>query len=297
MSLWKGKPVIVYAMPGSQFTFKVLAALTSRGIPHAVDFVPLQLAARETYLPSGGFLVPEVTIGPAGPAQAVVADSERILHWFDAHSLEDDRKLFPANTNVAAWSERANSQTLCGMVWYYGYVNDQGYANSMQKSFAKLILPSWLRSLGGASASNFVVDRLVASERQRYRGKVVAALSLDDESALADETAMRSTLVHELEFFQSLLVLPSATQPFLLQGATEPTAADFSLYAQLNRLVGTTPESGACDIVVDASLPALPVQEAARLRRLWEWHALMCANYPGHFKGKRVVSSSTTTGP
>jgi glutathione S-transferase len=293
MSLWKGKPVIVYAIPGSQFTFKVLAALESRKIPHAVDFVPLQLAAREKYLPSGGSLVPEVTIGPAGPAQAVVADSEGILHWFDEHSLEDDgAKFFPTNTHVAAWSERANSKTLCGMVWYYGYVNDQGYVNSMQKSFAKLILPSWLRSLGGASASNFVVDRLVASERQRYRGKVLEALSLDDESALVDEAAMRSALVQELEFFQSLLVLPSATQPFLLQGATEPTAADFSLYAQLNRLVGTTPDSGACDIVVDASLPALPVQEAVRLRRLWEWHALMCANYPGHFKGKRVVSSS-----
>jgi hypothetical protein len=291
--VWKGKPIVVYAMPGSQFTFKVLAALQSRQIPHFVDFSPLQFAARQKYLPSGGYLVPEVTIGGAkGGAtnRAIVSDSERILHWFDDHYLVgdslNDQKFFPT-AQVATWSERANSQTLCGMVWYYGYVNEQGYANSMQQSFAKLLLPSWLPLGNNSILRNFIVDRLVASERQRYRAKVVDALAVED-ALLDDEPAMRAKLVQELEFFQSLLVQPSTTQPFLWEGSSKsPTAADFSLYAQLNRLVGTT-TADACDIAVAASLPQLKADTTQSLQRLWEWHAFMCTHYPGHFKGKRV---------
>ena len=78
--------IVIYAIPGSQFTFKVLAALDARKIPHYVEFAPVALEARRKVLPSGGVMVPEMEVRLGDKIDAaVVPDSEAILHWLDDH--------------------------------------------------------------------------------------------------------------------------------------------------------------------------------------------------------------------
>ena len=71
---------------------------------------------------------------------------------------------------------------------------------------------------------------------------------------------IKSVLVEELEYFQSQL-----HGDYLVESAREPTAADFSVYVQLERLVGTMG-----DAHVYCSLPEL--LEIHELEPLWTWH-------------------------
>lgn len=260
-------PIIVYAMPGSQFTFKVLAALGAKKIPHYVEFVATQLEKRR--LPSGGTMVPEIKVGKGDDA-VIVSDSEKILHWLDENR---NTNFFP-NEKASELSIRASGSTLAALVWYYNWVDDKGYNESMRLSIAKLVLPSWICVLRGE-----LVDLLVASERQKYGQKVSETLGVND-TMLTDSDAMKKMLMDELNYFQSLL---SPDQSFLLAG-TEPTAADFSLYAQLERLVGA---GTASDVFVAPAMQELK-ENGSGLNRLWQWHDLMRERYPVKFKGKRV---------
>ena len=124
------RPIVIYSMPGSQFTAKVLAALQARNIEHYVCFVPLDLKKRSKLIPSGGTLVPEMQVGTGGDA-TIVSDSEAILHWLSDH--KEAAQFYPVMPACSEISIRASDKKLAGLVWYYNWVSDQGFDNSMRK--------------------------------------------------------------------------------------------------------------------------------------------------------------------
>jgi glutathione S-transferase len=266
----------IYVLPGSQYCAKVLAALDAEGIPHDVVSVAFDPKKRSEELPSGGRKVPEMKVVVAGGGNdqaTVVLDSEGILRWFD-----DNRgtKFFP---DVAAGelSTRAGDGILAGCVLYYNWVNSEGYSRSVRKSIKEQVLPQWLPFRGK------VTDVAVKSERTKFRQEVVKILQVKEEQ-LASEPFVRQMLVTELAFFQSHLTSPD--QPYLL--GDKPTAADFSVYAQLERLVGDTG-----DAQVFCSLPDL--LQTKELDRLWLWYNGMRKEHPIHFHGKDPQPSPSSS--
>ena len=205
----------------------------------------------------------------------VVTGSETILHWVEDHLLDDTSKLFP-NKLASELSVRASDHKLAGFVWYYNWVDPLGYAKSIRQA-VRNAMPWWLNFL----LPDWLLDSQLKSEKTKFRGQASRAIGVDDAD-LDDEPRMRSILIEELKFFQSQLADPD--QPFLVPGTTQPTAADFSVYPQLERLVG-----GGADSPYDVSLePAVPeLKEDASLERLWTWHAKMQETCPVQFKGKK----------
>ena len=94
--------------------------------------------------------------------------------------------------------------------------------------------------------------------------------------------AVRERLVEELEYCQTTLAAGS----FLL-GEAVPTAADFTLYAMLERLCG---DMG--DVRLPNALPDL-LDEAPSLTRLREWWEGMRASVPVRFKGNLKCSQKS----
>jgi len=273
--------IVIYVIPGSQFSFKVLSALDARKIPHYVEFVPTAPEARRKILPSGGTLVPEMRVGTATDIQAVVPDSEAILHWLDDHRHTN---FFP-NEQASELSLRASTKGLAGLVWYYNWINKDGYKASIQKSLAALLLPSWI-----PFGREWIVDCVVAvgKQREKHAALVMKALEID-ETTMQDESHMNQMLMNELNYFQSLFQQRSSSeQPYLLANSKEPTAVDFSVFAQLQRLVGA---GTASDVSVFPVLPNLLKDNEDEFGRLREWYDMMCEQFPVKYKGKRIPSN------
>jgi glutathione S-transferase len=272
--------IIIYAIPGSQFVFKVLAALQSRNIPHYIKDVPIDISARKKVLPSGGILVPELQVGLTKTDRIVVSDSEKILHWFDDNM---NTNFYLNNTpNVCELSERASTKTLAAMVWYYNWVNDTGYKNSMQRTITKNLIPSYIFCF-----REYLVDLAVISMRTKHRSLVISTLELQDaEVQLKDEQGMYDTLVTELKFFQELL--QSDDQQYMITNIDQPCAIDFSVYAQVERLIGN-----GGDVEIFAAIPELETNHP-ELARLWKWYKHMKETIPVQFKGKRLPKEINT---
>ena len=132
--------------------------------------------------------------------------------------------------------------------------------------------PSWLCCLRGV-----VVARLVAPARRNFAAAAKEQLAYGGREVPQGAQAVRERLVEELEYCQTTL----AADSFLL-GEAVPTAADFTLYAMLERLCG---DMG--DVRLPNALPDL-LDEAPSLTRLREWWEGMRASVPVRFKGKRT---------
>lgn len=220
--------MIIYAIPGSQFVFKVLAAFESRGIPHYVHFVSgTDEKERKRILPSGLPTVPELQIGLTKEDRIIVSDSENILHYMND---DYDAELYPTD-ECSKLSERASDHTLAGMVWYYNWVNQKGYENSMQKTIANTIFPTWL------PFRTHIIDIPLKSFREKHRKLAINAIGLTgDEKVLDDEQVMRKKLIEELLFFQKLF--KDDKQTYMIPNEKGyPSAVDFSVYAQVERLI------------------------------------------------------------
>jgi glutathione S-transferase len=276
----------VYVLVGSQYCAKVLAALDWARIPHRVVAVSLDPKRRSEELPSGGRKVPEMKVvrgGGGGSGSgceeeetvAIVQDSEGILRWFDENW---GTAFFPEPKAARArmLSSRAGDGALAGSVLYYNWVNPEGYARSVRKSIKDQALPNWL-PLKGA-----VTDLAVKGERAKFRQEAAKMLRLREDQ-LSDESFVRQLLVMELRFFQSHLLAPDQT--YLL--GPEPTAADFSAYAQLERLVGDTGDAN-----LFCSLPEL--LQDKELDRLWTWYRHMRQHHPIVFRGKEGTPPTST---
>jgi glutathione S-transferase len=261
-------PIVIYAMPGSQYVCKVLSALTARKIDHFVKLVPLDEKTRMKVIPSGGYLVPELKVGE-GEDAVIISDSEKILKWFDDNY---DTKFYPIE-KASELSTRVDT-IVAGSVWYYNWVYDETYASTI-RALVGNHLPSFIFLF-----RNQIIDMILASKRKAFEGKVVKALSIE-EADLQDERKIRKLLVEELKFFQSLLTKPSSEQPFLLPGK-EATAPDFALYAQMERLVGA---GTASDVDFPPAIQEVK-EQGSGLERLWEWHDNMQKSFPVQYKDK-----------
>jgi glutathione S-transferase len=267
-------PIVIYALPGSQYVCKVLSALTARKIDHFVKLVPVDETARKQMIPSGGHLVPELKVGE-GEDALIISDSENILEWFDDNY---DTKFYPVE-KASELSTRVD-KIVAGSVWYYNWVYDETYASTIRAKFVKL-LPAFIFLF-----RNQIMDMILASKRKAFEGKVAKALSIE-EADLQDEPKIRTLLVEELKFFQSLLTKPSSEQPFLLPGK-EGTAPDFALYAQMERLVGA---GTASDFNFPPAIQEVK-EQGSGLERLWEWHDNMQKSFPVQYKGKSPPESN-----
>jgi glutathione S-transferase len=300
------QPIIIYAILGSQYVFKVLAALQAYRVePHYVHFVPTNEAERAKVIPSGGLLVPEMQIVLGGKEEnnnrtIIVSDSEAILEYLCEQGILPSQHLYPTNNNDAARqvSKRASTGSLAAMVWYYNWVEPNGYTRSMRRQIGTKVLP-WFVPL-------FVLDFMVKSVRTKMEGQVLNILSSplpnnnnnnNNNNAnapinLKDEPAMRQILKEELQYFESLL--ETDEQPFLIQGTTEPSAADFSTYSLMERLVGSVLDDEdnnpiiSSDYPIFPSVPEIKTENSFQLDRLWKWHDRMRTNYKVQFKGRRV---------
>ena len=187
-----------------------------------------------------------------------------------------DTKFFPTD-QASELSLRASNKILAGAVWYFNWVDEEGYCRSMKRSMAKAFLPAFVpEAIGGFTANLFL-----GSVRPKYRQLAMEAMSVD-ETTLQDRTKIRSILVEELQYFQSFL--QSDDQPYLL--GNESTAVDFSVYAQVERLVGDMGDGN-----VFPSIPEFK-EETPELARFWKWHDAMRENHPIKFKGKRPPAGS-----
>lgn len=279
-TIQQGK-ILIYAMSGSQFVAKVLAALEHRKIPHFVELVPVfDTKARIKALPTtdGNAKVPVMQVfveGEKGSSDnVIIADSESILEWLDQHR---EAKLYP-NELASEVSKRASDGKLAASVWYYNWVNDQGYHASIRRTIAEGIFPSFLTFLAPT------LDLMVGSTRKGMKKKVAKVFG---EDTVNDSNKMENITIDELKYFQSLLEKPHTEQPYMIPGTSMPTAPDFSIYVQLGRLWG---HDGAMDKDIHAARPDLRTRP--ELQRLAEWHANMCQSCPIHFMGKRYKPES-----
>ena len=89
---------------------------------------------------------------------------------------------------------------------------------------------------------------------------------------------MYEKLVEELKYFQAHF--KTSEQKYFLE-TNEPTAVDFSVYAQMARLLA----GGTNDYEIPASVPSL--LEESSLERILQWYKQMREEIFVHFKGKR----------
>jgi glutathione S-transferase len=266
------EPIVIYAIAGSQFVFKALAALQNSEVPHYVTFVPVGMDARKKAMPSGGYMVPEMKIG-TGEKATVISDSEKILHWIDD---KYNAGLFPTK-EASALSERASDNTLAATVWYYNNVDPTGYRRSIQPA-VRNAFPWFIPN----PIANGLINKLMKSQVEGKRKAILEAIPGADEALLNDEPSMRRKMIEELQFFQALLKTPD--QKYLLDTEV-PTAVDFSVYSQAARLVA----GGTNDSEIPACCPEL--LEDSSLTRLWQWYGLMKEENFVKFKGKRAPKS------
>jgi hypothetical protein len=170
-------------------------------------------------------------------------------------------------------SQRASDGILAASVFYYNWVDPKGHEASMRRVFGAKV-PFYVPW--------FVLDYILSSTKAKHRQSV---LNIIKDVDIDNEPAMRATLVSELDYFNSLL--KSDQQLYLMDGAVEPSAADFSIYALLERLVGSVQEP-ASDVSSYPAIPELVDDTKDSLARLWQWHRRMRTNFKVSFKGHRV---------
>lgn len=269
------KPLIIYALPGSQYVFKVLAPLQGYQIDHFVHFVPFSNEKeRQKVLPSGGTLVPELQHGlPGHPDTKIVTDSEAILEYLCQQGILPD--LYPT-PETHALSKRISDGTIAAMVWYYNWVDWDGHARSLRHSIGTSPSVPWF-------VPWFVLDYLMRPTCQKHRKLVQSVLP---QAQLDNEPSMRALLKDELVYLNGLFL--SENQPYLIPSAKEPTAADFSLLALMERLVGGTVEPVSSDYATPPSIPSIRTENEESLARLWNWHDRMRTQYAVQFQGRRA---------
>lgn len=188
------------------------------------------------------------------------------------------------NELASQLSVRASDNKLAASVWYYNWVDQSGYERIIRKA-ARRVLPWWLRRV----VPNFLLDIPLASERSKFRQKTCQAIGVvnNNDKELDNEPKIRQILVDELQFFQSHLQT-TANQCYLVPGTSQPTAADFSVYVQLERLVGGGSDgTGAYDVALEPALPQLLQEKSLQL--LWGWHKRMQDRAPYSFAVKSLL--------
>lgn len=248
----------LFIFEGSQFCAKVIAALDSRKLSYTTVDVPFtSRAARRKVLPSGGHMVPEMTID-----SEVIPDSTAILKRIDELCVDKYEPLFPSEQ--VAEAEQHISETINALVLYFNHVSDDGWHRTIRAKLASFF-PPILR--------NFIpYALLMKSARENFRVKVSASLSVSpDGDRDLNDGQMTKRLVYELARYEDVLEKKPADASLYLYNTSLPSAADCSLYAMMMRFVSDKS-------VLPPALPDLWKEDG--LKNLQSWYDKMEKEHP-----------------
>ena len=219
-------------------------------------------------LPSGGYLVPELTVAQPDGSEKVIPDSSAILRELDSLLPSSAESFF--GDNAISEAEKHASTTINAFVLYFNHVSDDGWRRSIrQKAFSSVPFP--IRYLIPYGA-------LLGSVRARFREQVMREVGVEEDGL--NDDAMRGKLVAELERYEE--ALKKSTSKYLY-GTSSPSAADVSLYGMVARFVGNmgTAELPPC-------LPDL-FEKGEGLKNLESWYKVMEKDLP--FVWKRSLEA------
>lgn len=248
----------LFVLDGSQFCTKVLTALDSRKIPCTLVKVSLRTATRRKQLPTqdDNTQVPVLRASSAEPDGDVelIQGSAAILQYFDDHGLAGD-KYFP--DDKVRRLDKHVSTVINAYVLYFNWIDEDGFRRSIGTA-AQSAIPWPLNKI--ISASWFL-----GGPRGSFVPQVKEELGIAAAQDLPDRDEMVNRLTDELRKIQDENL--ANPEPYLF-GCSTPNAADFSLFAMTNRLVGY-----GGDVRLPPSLPSL--WQDPGLKRLEQWYQLM----------------------
>jgi len=270
LSLPPGTEIVVYVafspLPESTECAKVIAALDSRRIEYSLEVVPTDFTQRKRVLPRSGIAVPVLVLNRK--IDSPVQGSDAILRHLDEQLTLDATERFFSEDGKTYQQQRMQCQMInkvLGMyVKYFSWVHE----SSSRKS-----LPRETSCFGCCSARQMPselepVRQSISIEVRRDLLRVHPSLAMDSEGVGG---TIRDALVALLVELTSVLALDTPCQL--------PGAAHFSLYVQLERLIGS---------LGDANLPScMPeLKGVSTLASMWGWHEFMTSEYPIRFTDK-----------
>jgi glutathione S-transferase len=272
--------VIVHVIPASQYSTKVLAGLTHRGIPHYLVFADGDPPSRR--LPSGGDMVPELEMNGVG-----TPDSSAIFRFLDGCRLPqlDHAPFFPSAEAVGDEAaakivrlERLAEIELDHFCNYFNFIDPDGYQRSVRQSLARYI-PPWAFWVNIDDRLAEKRSREAAACRQYFLPSADSSVTLD--SAVVRRAWHAMLLRLEAEF--------TTSASWTLCGTDYPTAADFGVFSKFARL-----QDHLGDVSIGAGYPEAMDACEKEAPKLLAWYQRMRSECPLVWRNKRVpfVASS-----
>ncbi len=264
---------VYYTLYGSQYGAKCIAALDAFGVPYRV--VEVKIPSMKTML-APPHTVPQMKWGD----NDLLTDSSDIMQAIDRSCK--NASLYPSEfADDVKKLEDWVGTTLNSYVLYMTWWREEGFIVSYEakifETFAiTRILP---RSLAYRVIGLLGLDigRIRGSYRKKARKVLGEDLIRQGRDPDPDEDArVVKALIEEIRGLDSRFKSPE--QKWIC-GTESVSAADFSLYGIIERLVGTEG-----DAMIGTAAPWL--FEEANVPRLKQWHERMVIKYPIVFKGK-----------
>ena len=258
--MWKEgeeRTITVRVLPGSQYCNKLLAALDSKHIPYYVHFVNPRKLDKELPPPH---MVPVVDLVKGGETETMV-DSKAILQKCD--ELMTGAAFYPSDdvTALDAWLDSHFNV----MVWYYNWVDEDGFNASIAPRVAAQI--PWF-------AKFFLTPQKLLKKRRGELSERVAKVYPD---VIGNAEAAAKQLADNIKELDGHL---KTDEQQWLCGTDEPSAADFGAFGMIHHLVG---ESGDAKLM-PCRATALKDADVPRLSAWWE---RISTKYPLQYLNKR----------
>lgn len=266
--------VVVHVIPASQYSAKVLAGLTQRGIPHYLVFAHGDPSSRR--LPSGGDMIPELEMGGVG-----TPDSAAISRFLDNRHLPQlqHAPFFPSSEvvghDVAAKVvrlERFAELDLDHFCNFFNFVDPDGYQRSVRQSLARYI-PSWAFWIN-------IDDRLADKRSSEAAACHRYFLPSADPGVALDSDDVRRAWHGVLTQLEAEF---DTSASWTLCGTAYPTAADFGVFSKLARL-----QDHLGDVSIGAGFPDAMAACGTEAPKLLAWYQRMRAECPLIWRNKRV---------
>jgi len=263
-----GDETVLFAMPGSQFAAKALAAIDHVKIPYRVVLTDPTKLKKD--------LEPPHTVPQMRWKGELLVDSMDIMEKLD----EACGKIYPKD--AAKKAEVKEFEKWLGDYYnkyalYFGWVDEEGF----WRSHGQLIIDVAKLGWAPACCSHCIVARATKDQRdiirqqarEKFGEAVVSEGSMPEpgESEKVKKLLLEDTTKIEAHF-------KTDDQEWVFPG-DGPTAADFTLYGILEKLQG---DSG--DAQVGPCTPWLFKETGAK--RLEIWHERMRYKFPIIFRGK-----------
>jgi len=260
---------VLYTLVGSQFGAKALVALDALGVPYVVQEVDISEMKTQ--------LEPPHTVPQMRFNGKLLTDSSDILKAIDAEH-EGAYKLYPEEQKKSVEELEAWAGNELNMyVFYFCWWVQEGFQRTYRRKILEQFWP--LPTILALPVAHMSMDigRMRGSYRKKARNVLGEALIAPGREAPADEEGkMRASLIEQIHSLEARFATDD--QKYIC-GTASPTAADFTLYAILERLVGNTGDS-------DMGAGAPWLWNETQSPRLQAWHAAMLEAHPIVFKSK-----------